>query len=136
MFSKGEALYWGRKSTPTWRSIIFAIRGSFVTNSIQIQNIINLASVVVTAAALAIGWKRIPLHYSVFAALLIIFPLFYPLGTVDALKSIPRYMLIVFPVTLIFASYKEPRFDKLYLALTLPIFTLNVLLFISHYWVA
>jgi hypothetical protein len=136
MFSKGEALYWDRKSTPPWRSIIFAIRGSFITNGIQIQNIINLASVVIPAVALAIGWKRIPLHYSVFAALLIIFPLFYPLGTVDALKSIPRYMLIVFPVTLIFASYKEPRFDKLYLALTLPIFTLNVLLFISHYWVA
>jgi hypothetical protein len=117
-------------------SVFYAIQGTFVTNGLQIQNILNLTSFFVAAVALAIGWKRIPLHFSIFAVLLIIFPLLYPLGTADALTAIPRYMLVVFPVTIIFASYKQPRFDKVYLALTLPIFTLNALMFISHYWVA
>ena len=104
IFSKGEAFYWNRKFTPPWISVFYALQGTFVTNSLQIQNILNLTSFVVAAGALAIGWKRIPLHYSIFAALLIIFPLLYPLGTADALTALPRYMLVVFPVTIIFAS--------------------------------
>ena len=136
LFSKGEALSWGRKLTPPWISVGQAVRALFKPDSLQIQNILNLASLVGVLIALIIGWKRLPLHYTVFAILLMIFPLLYPLGTADGLTGLPRYMLIIFPATIIFASYKGPRFEKSYLALTLPLFTINVLLFIAHYWVA
>jgi Dolichyl-phosphate-mannose-protein mannosyltransferase len=136
LFSKSEALDWGRKLTPPWISVANAVHALLIPNGLQIQNIVNLASLVGVVIALLIGWKRVPLHYTVFAVLLMIFPLLYPLGTADGLSGLPRYMLIIFPATIIFATYKGPRFEKSYLALTLPIFTINVLLFIAHYWVA
>ncbi|WP_126628475.1 hypothetical protein [Dictyobacter alpinus] len=93
-------------------------------------------SILIPIVTLIIGWKRIPLHYSLFAVILILFATIYPMGTANALTSVPRFMTVVFPVTIIFASIKWPRFDHIYLALTLPIFALNVLLFLNHYWVA
>ncbi|WP_420917109.1 glycosyltransferase family 39 protein [Dictyobacter halimunensis] len=136
LFSKAEALGWGRKLTPPWISVANAIKAALLPDMLQIQNILNLASLAGAIIALMMGWRRLPLHYTIFAALLIIFPLLYPLGKADGLTALPRYMLIIFPIAIIFASYKGPRFEKVLLALTFPIFTVTILLFISHYWVA
>ncbi|BCL80853.1 hypothetical protein ccbrp13_33180 [Ktedonobacteria bacterium brp13] len=136
LFSKAEAVDWNRAFKYPWIGLLDALHALFVPGSLQISNTINLASFFVTLIVLGCNWKRLPLHYALFALILIIFPLCYPIGTVDALAALPRYMLIVFPIVIISASWKQQRLATACLALSLALFTFNIILFISHYWVA
>ena len=137
LFSTAQIVDWGRLPlTFPLVTIYYVVQAIFVPSGLQVLNILNLVSILIPIFGLIIGWKRIPLHYSLFALLLIILATIYPLGTQNALTSVPRFMIVVFPTTIIFASIKWPRFDRYYLALTLPIFALNIFLFVNHYWVA
>lgn len=136
LFSHVEASMWDRSLVPPWVGLYYALKALFVPGSLQALNVLNLASIIVSLFVLIIGWRRIPLYCSLFALVLIVFPLFYVEGTANALSALPRYMLIVFPVTMITASWKQPRIVTLCFALMLPLFTFNVLLFMLHYWVA
>jgi hypothetical protein len=141
IFSTSQTLYWGRLPlTFPFVTISYVIRAilkpSSLHLSLQILNILNLLSILIPLGALLVGWKRIPFHYVLFALALIVFATLYPMGTQNALTSVPRFMTVVFPVPIIFASIKWPRFERTYLALTLPIFAMNVFLFVNHYWVA
>ncbi|WP_160145804.1 mannosyltransferase family protein [Dictyobacter aurantiacus] len=136
LFSKAEAVDWNRAFRYPWVGIHDALHALFVPGPLQISNAINISSFFVSAIILGSNWKRLPLHYALFAMVLIIFPLCYPIGTIDALSAIPRYMLIVFPVVIISASWKQQRLATLCLAVSLALFTFNVMLFICHYWVA
>ena len=101
------------------------------------RNVIDLVYSLAFLATLALGWRRLPLYYSLFALALALFALSFPVAIVEPLASMPRYLMIIFPITVIFASWrKQLRFDQFYLALALPLFAMNVLLFISHNWVA
>jgi hypothetical protein len=136
LFSKAEAVDWNRAFKYPWIGLFDALHALFIPGSLQISNAINLASFFVPIIVLGCNWKRLPLHYALFALVLIIFPLCYPLGTIDALTAIPRYMLIVFPIVIISASWRQQRLATVCLALSLALFTFNIILFISHYWVA
>jgi Mannosyltransferase (PIG-V)). len=134
-FSVAE-IYWDRHFTLPWVSISHAVHALFVANTLQVQNLLNLTSFFVPLLILILGWRRLPLYYSLFALLLLIFPLFYPTNAIDGLASLPRYMLIVFPIYIILATVKVPRFEKAWLALTPTFFAFNCILFVLHYWVA
>jgi hypothetical protein len=46
-------------------------------------------------------------------------------------------MLVIFPIIVICALWaRNPRFDRVFQALSLPMFALNIVLFVNHYWVA
>ncbi|BCL80528.1 hypothetical protein ccbrp13_29930 [Ktedonobacteria bacterium brp13] len=136
LFSVAEARDWHRAFRLPWVGLHAAVRGLFIPGGLQLQNALNLGSFLVTLLILVSGWKRLPLYYTLFALVLIIFPLCYPLGTADALAALPRYMLIVFPIIIISASWKQQRVVALYLAFTITLFIFNCLLFSHHYWVA
>jgi hypothetical protein len=68
---------------------------------------------------------------------MVLFAFCYPQGTNVPLTAAPRYMMVIFPIIVLFALWgKRPRFDRLFLAFSLPLFAVNIVLFISHYWVA
>jgi Gpi18-like mannosyltransferase len=137
LFSTAERVDWGRSPlTFPLVTIYYVVKALFIPSSLQVLNLLNLVSLFIPILGLTIGWKRIPLHYSLFALLMILFVTIYPQGIYNALTSAPRYLIAVFPTTIIFASIKNTRFEKAYLALSLPIFALNILLFVNHYWVA
>ena len=52
------------------------------------------------------------------------------------LTAVPRYMIVIFPLIIGIAVWKRAHVDMLYLALALPLFAFNVILFVNHYWVA
>jgi hypothetical protein len=137
LFSISQNIYWGRLPlTSPLVTLSYVIKALFVPAIVQILNLINLVSLLVPLLALVIGWRRIPLHYALFALLLILFTTIYPLGEINALTSVPRFMIVIFPTTIIFASIKNLRFEKAYLVVSLSLFTFNILLFVNHYWVA
>lgn len=101
------------------------------------KNLIDIAFTTAPIVVLVIGWKRLPLHYSLFAGAAILFSLSLPQATINPMASQPRYMMSIFPLIVVLAFWgKHPRVDQLFLALGPPLLALNCILFISHYWVA
>ena len=77
-----------------------------------------------------------PLHYALFALGVALFTLAFPQG-IEPLASLPRYMLILFPVTALLALWgKRERFHQVVLAFSFSLLAFNIVLFILHYWVA
>ena len=140
-YAKGSALLfisqeatsgWHRHLTFPWVGIASVV-GSVFVSGIGLQNILDLSFTLIPLMVLALGWKRIPLHYALFSLGLALFTLSFP-QSAEPLSSQPRYMLILFPVTVIFALWgKRPRFDQLFLTFSLPLLALNIIIFIGHY---
>ncbi len=101
-----------------------------------VQNLLDISFTLLPLAVLTLGWRLIPLHYALFALGVALFSLSFP-QMAEPLASQPRYMLMLFPIFAIFALWgKRTRFDLWFLALSLPLFVLNIILFITHHWVA
>ncbi|HEY7414933.1 MAG TPA: hypothetical protein VH593_07060, partial [Ktedonobacteraceae bacterium] len=138
-FSAAEARLWNRHLTFPLVSIIMAIQTFFHhgTYDLHLLNFLDILFVLVPFAILIVGWKRLPLHYSLFALAMILFNMSYPQGTVEPLTAAPRYMLVVFPIFIILGEWgKHLYLDRIITVCSISIFMLNVLLFVGHYWVA
>jgi hypothetical protein len=135
-----EAAHWHRHFDWIWITYAYSVKLLFTLPLFSGDAINNLLDVVFTTfpiVAIVWGWKRLPLHYSLFALAVIVFSLSVPLETVNPLTSQPRYMLAAFPFIVILALWgKRPRFDQFFMALGPPLLALNTILFIGHYWVA
>ncbi len=131
---------WHRNLSFPWAGIFSAIgvliRGH-ISNAAYVQNTADLTFTLFPLAVLAIGWKRIPLHYALFALGAALFTLSFP-QQIEPLTSQPRYMLVLFPMFAVLALWrKRQRSQQWILAiLSLALLTINIVLFVSHYWVA
>jgi len=140
LFASQEAAFgWHRHLSLPWAGIFSDIGSLFNTHGVRAgyaQNALDLAFTLIPLAVLTIGWRRLPLHYTFFALGVALFTLAFPQG-VEPLASLPRYMLILFPVTALLALWgKRERFHQVVLAFSLSLLALNIVLFILHYWVA
>ncbi|GAC1368249.1 MAG: hypothetical protein PVSMB5_28900 [Ktedonobacteraceae bacterium] len=137
LFSTEEAASWNRHLSAPWLGVFFALQGLFVNSPLHILNVLDLAFTLIPLLALIAGFRRIPAHYALFSLVMVLFSLAYPQGTTVPLTAVPRYMMVIFPIIVIFAQWgKHPRFDKLFMAFSVALFAINIVLFISHYWVA
>jgi len=147
-FAKGNALmfisqeanfHWHRQLSFPWVGIVSSIGSVFVTSGVgssYLQNLLDLSFTLIPLAALALGWRRIPLHYALFALGIVLFTLSFP-QSAEPLTSLPRYTMILFPVTAIFALWgKREHFHWVVVVFSLSLLALNIVLFIGHYWVA
>ena len=101
------------------------------------QNLLDIIFTVIPILLLALGWRRIPLHYSLFALAVILFSMSFPTTYNEPLLSQPRYMMSAFPIIVILALWgKHPRVDQCFVALAPPLLAVMTILFITHYWVA
>jgi hypothetical protein len=138
--STEEVTVWHRHFTFPWVGILNTIQLLFshsLTHIVMYRDVINLFFTLAFLVTLALGWRRLPLYYSLFGLALALFSLSFPVATTEPLASMPRYLMVIFPITVIYAWWgKQRTFDRFYLALALPLFAMFVLLFISHVWVA
>lgn len=140
LFASQEATFgWHRYLSLPWTGIFSDIGSLFNTHGASTgyaQNALDLAFTLIPLIVLAIGWRRLPLHYALFALGVALLTLAFP-KSVEPLTSLPRYMLILFPVAVLLALWgKRERFHQVVLAFSLSLLALNVVLFILHYWVA
>ena len=137
--SQEGTFHWHRHLSFPWAGIVSAFSTVFATSSfdnVKIQNLLDLSFTLISLITLVLGWKYIPLHYALFALALLLFTLSFP-QSAEPLASQPRYIMAIFPITAIFALCgKQPRFNQAVIALFLPLFAMNIILFISHRWVA
>jgi hypothetical protein len=141
IFSIEQEVVWGRHFTLPWDTFFVSIEAFFQETApiFIVGNLIYLIASIVPFVVLSLGWKRLPLHYSLFALALPIFALSFPMyiPQFEPLSSQPRFMLVIFPLTVILALWgKNPRFNKGYLSFALTLFIINIILFIGNIWVA
>jgi hypothetical protein len=136
-FSAAE-LTWGRQLDFPWAGVLNALRSFFVYPSNFEENFTDLIFTLFSFILLILYWKRLPLHYSLFSLAMIIFSLDYPIQGVNyPLSSAPRYLMVIFPLSILFAfCCKKPRIRDLLMGLSLALFTIYALLFVCHGWVA
>ena len=140
IFQSEEVSHWHRHFALIWHAFAPALKsildGSLFSLDV-LKNSVDMAFTLLPILALVFGWKRLPLHYSLFALAIMLFSLSFPLDSVNSLTSQPRYMMTAFPIIVIFALWgKRTRFDWVYLAVAIPMLAVNTILFITHYWVA
>lgn len=82
-----------------------------------------------TFVILLFSWKKIRFSYLAFSLLVITIP-----TLTGTFSSMPRYILVAFPIFYLLAEYKKCKIFALVLSLALLI--INTLLFIQGYWVA
>lgn len=137
IFSVEEAKNWHRYLSLPWTGIVATIHMLATTSHDQVTNVVDLLFTIIPIGVLIAGWRRLPLHYSLFAAMLMLLSLLYPLLPPMPLASAPRYMLVIFPVTVILAIWsKRESIDRIYTAISLTVLAINIALFVGHYWVA
>jgi Dolichyl-phosphate-mannose-protein mannosyltransferase len=137
LFSHGEEHLWGRRLAWPWVGSVDAIHNLLFT--IQGRDARNLTDLIFTLVPLMIiilGWKRLPLNYSIFSLVIAIFSLMYPWPE-HALASTPRFLFILFPVGVILAVWsKRPMVGKTFEVIWVTFFVINTLLFVLWNWVA
>lgn len=137
-FSTQEAASWSRHLSLPWYGITATTHVLlFTATRLQALNFLDLTFTLLPIVVLLLGWRYLPLHYNLYALAMVFFALSYPFIPAEPLSATPRYLMVIFPLFAILAVWgKYPRFDKLVLACSLPIFAVNIIFFVSHYWVA
>ena len=139
LFSIQEAQFWHRHLTfPLWSIVLTLQAIVHAPNTyFQFMNVLDLLCVFVPLVILVPGWKRLPLHYALFALATILLNISYPQGMLEPLTAVPRYMLLVFPVFVMLGKWgKNPRLDRVITVCLFTLFVLNILLFVKHSWIA
>jgi mannosyltransferase PIG-V len=139
IFTVEEGAFWYRHFAFPWQTFGMVMKASFSQPSFAylLEQLLTTTFTIIPLVALALGWKHLPLHYSLFALALVVFDLSFPGYTVQPLFSQPRFLLAVFPITVIFAIWgKRPRLNQCFLAFSLIFFVINAILFVGNFWVA
>jgi hypothetical protein len=71
-------------------------------------NFLNLIALIVVVALIALGWRRLGAPYNTYAVLALLFALCNP-ATGEPLLSLPRLVLVVFPLFMALAARTERR---------------------------
>jgi len=141
LFNVEEAAIWHRETMfPLW-TLVITIQAFFQESLpvLQIENLANLIVVLLFFAALFKGWKALPLHYTLFALSMEVLALSVPMMIPqdEPLLSQPRFVMILFPLAIIFALWgKDRRVDLCLRVAMVLLFALTAGMFVSNVWVA
>jgi len=126
---------WQRHFSLPWDTVALIIR-TLLVPSVFWLNLLFLGFTLFPLSVLGLGWKRIPLHYRLFALVMAALVLSFPLNYTSPLTSQPRYLIIIFPIFVILAIWgKAPRFHQCYITTSVVLFSINVFLFVANYWI-
>jgi len=124
---------WGREPAvpfvTSWRAAVRAYQGAsqlltghgvppdpayvretlaFIQRETAIVNLASFIALVVAVAVLTLAWRRLPLAYSLYALAVVCLPLLAPRTQVP-LMSMPRFVLVAFPVMVAGAVLTDRR---------------------------
>ncbi len=105
------------------------------TNSIT-RRIVELAFLILGAVLLRLSWKRLPMPYTAFAGLGFLLAVSAP-SSVEPLRSLPRFTLVLFPLWIVLGLWAtERRRVRGVLAVCGPLLVFWTYLFVSWTWAA
>ena len=139
IFQTEEAIVWQRHFSLPWNTLSMMVIALFTSPSLIMLalNVIDNSFALLPLFVLGFGWKRIPLHYALFALALAAFSMGFPATDIVPMISQPRLTIVFFPICVILAIWGKNRlFNAFYLSLTLTLLVLNIIMFIGNIWVA
>lgn len=140
IFQVEEATNWDRHFQFFIIPLLAALKTVLTVSAFSFVTILNLLDIVFIAlciTALVRGWRRLPLHYSAFALVTMLFFLSFPITGFNPFASQPRYLIQAFPIFIVFALWgKHAGFDRAYMAIAPALLALFTVLFVVHFWVA
>ncbi len=144
LFNIEETRARSRYASFPWIGLFYAIKALFVSPLLFQQNLADLFFTLMPLAILIIGWKHLPLHYTLFSLVMILYVLCYPVLDQQnpdlmhiPLASVPRYLLVVFPIFILLGQWsKHPRLAQILTTTSLILFGMNIILFVTQNWVA
>jgi hypothetical protein len=139
IFQTEQAIVWQRHFSLPWNTLIALVDSLFRSPSIVYLaiNLIDNSFALLPLVVLALGWKRIPLHYALFALAMVAFSISFPATDIVPMISQPRLTIVIFPITVIFAVWgKHPRLHKCFLTFALTLLIVNIILFVGDIWVS
>ena len=136
VFRLEEVAIWQRYTAFPWVGTFDAIEAIKSGRVFYKRDITDLAFTFVPLAVLIGGWKRLPLDYSLFSVAMALFVLCQPCRF-EALMSVPRYLLVAFPIILIFAFWRKNNYITWQLVIpSILLFIANIIQFTTYNWVA
>jgi len=139
IFQTMQAVVWQRHFSLPWNTLGAMVDALFTSPSTVYLalNLLDNSFALLPLVVLALGWKRIPLHYALFALALVIFAISFPATDIVPMISQPRLTIVIFPITVIFAVWgKHPRLHTCFLTLALALLIVNSILFVGDIWVS
>jgi hypothetical protein len=134
LFAIEHADIWKRSLAFPWVGFINAIQ--LVVSGGSLVGLTDTVFTLVPLVALIIGWKLLPLHYRLYSLTMILFVLCEP-SQKEGLMSVPRLLLVVFPLFILFAIWSKDRRIACYLMIPSVIFfIIHTMLLASYSWVA
>jgi hypothetical protein len=130
----GVSLTWWHElvANPSWETITSQSWRVDVANS----DLLELVVTVLFLALAVVGFKLLPVYLTLWVLPGLLIPLFQP-SQVHALMSMPRFVLVLFPLFIVLGRVTRPR------AIAIPAVTVSVLLLIAltaqfalWYWVS
>ncbi|HTK05800.1 MAG TPA: mannosyltransferase family protein [Ktedonobacteraceae bacterium] len=136
LFVAAERTGWGRHTTFPWLGLVETVT-ALLTGYQLLHNLLDLLFTLLPLLVLAIGWRRLPISYSLYALAMLLFALSNPSISTEPLTSAPRYLLTIFPCFLLLGLWcKYPLFERLYITLASIFLVLFTIFFVHHYWLA
>src|SRR5256886_1536994 len=136
LFSSEETLVWQRSLSFPWVGFFIAIRGIMIMGPLGGSGVTDIFFTLVPLVALILGWKELPVHHCLFSLALILFVLSAPCHY-QGLMSVPRYMLEMFPIFILFALWGKDRIVFwLLLGPSVIFFLAYIIVFVIYGWVA
>jgi hypothetical protein len=139
IFQTEQAIVWQRHFGLPWNTLSMMVVALFTSPSLIILalNVIDNSFALLPLFVLGFGWKRIPLHYALFALALAVFSMSFPATDIVPMISQTRLTIVLFPICVILAIWGKNRlFNAFYLSFTLTLLVLNIVMFIGNIWVA
>lgn len=135
LFRAAEEAGWQRHSDLPWTALFNDIHDILLYSPFTSRYVLDILMTVFPVIAIIIGWRRLPLHYAIFSLLVAFFSLSNPAGTIPHMDSMPRYMLAIFTVPVLFAIWsKNPRIEKILITSSLIFFCIHLLFFVTWRW--
>jgi hypothetical protein len=136
LFTVEEAYYWQRSLAFPWVGFFYVLR-EIVTAGPLAQWCLNDAVFTLwPLVSLIMGWKLLPLEYRLFSAVMILFALCEP-SRYEGLLSVPRFMIVIFPIFILFALWSQhPRVTWYFMIPSVIFFAVHVMQFAVYWWVA
>lgn len=126
----GDALAWFHVESAWGRTFhLNADHFSTLTRPAGINLSLDIGLAVFAIAVTMMVWKKLRPSYGVYMALTLLVAL-----STGTLMSIGRYILVLFPIFILLATYRHRLIVQGWMLLSGLLLALNILLFVNNYW--
>ncbi|HEX7736767.1 MAG TPA: glycosyltransferase family 39 protein [Ktedonobacteraceae bacterium] len=99
---------WRRHVSPPWRLLIYSLRNPILGQPMNWNFwVLNITTALAGLAVLIWSWRRLPMAYTLYTAVMVLLPL-----TSSLLNSYGRYALLIFPAFILLASFTSKTNGK------------------------